>query len=163
MIKSKRLSYRLFKKTDFNDLKAMYGSDAFCQYLPVKGHLNDVQIQRYLDKLSTMKNDDQSSTIFAVVYENDVIGYAGIVWVKEVEHYEIMYGFNESYWQMGFGKEAAAAMKLLAKQRNLRNVVAFAHIDNVPSQRILTSIGYHKVKQVELWGLDLYYYEMDLK
>src|SRR6056297_3655980 len=107
MMMSKRLQYRLFKESDFNALKAMYGSDAFCQYLPVKGHLNDTQIKRYLEKLSTMKQGDDKSTIFATVFKGNVIGYAGIVWVKEVEHYEIMYGFNEAYWRMGFGKEAA--------------------------------------------------------
>lgn len=163
MMKSKRLAYRLFKETDFNDLKAMYGSDAFCQYLPVKGHLNDSQVNRYLEKLSAMKNNDQCSTIFAAVYKERVIGYAGIVWVKEYEQYEIMYGFNASYWQMGFGKEAALTMKRIAKQRNLKKVIAFAHVDNEPSQHILNAIGYHKVKLIELWGLDLYYYEMDLK
>lgn len=52
--------------------------------------------------------------------------------------------------------------EILAKQRGLKNVIGFADVNNIGSNKILMYTGFKKIKQVQLWGLELNYFEMEL-
>lgn len=163
MLKSKRCLFRAWELTDFEALKKMYGNDNVCEFLPIKGHLADVQIEKALlgfmkKKPSTLKE----SSIYAVVFDGEIIGYCGVVYIKEKDKFEIMYGFNEEYWGRGFATESAMVMKDVAKQKGLNEVIAFAAPSNNASNVVLKKIGYTFKEEIDLWDMTLNYYEMRL-
>lgn len=163
MLKSKRCTYREWKLSDYEDLKEIFGSDKVCEYLPINGHLTDEQIEKVLDRhIAMAPSNKQESSLYAIVYEEKVIGYCGVVFIKEKEKFEIMYGLNEDYWGQGFASEAAFIMKEAARDKDLKEVIAFADPANIPSNLILRKIGYTFVDEIYLWDMRLNYYEMTL-
>jgi RimJ/RimL family protein N-acetyltransferase len=82
--------------------------------------------------------------------------------VKEFDQMEIMYVLNESVWGKGYASEASLYFKQLAKEQGLTFLIGLAHKDNIASQKVLLKTGYQEIKQVHIWGLDCFYYEMDL-
>ena len=141
----------------------MYSNDNVCEFLPIIGHLSDTQIEKALLGFLKMKPSNiKESSIYAVVYDGHVIGYCGVVYIKEKDKYEIMYGFNEDYWGQGFATESAMLMKEVAKNKGLKEVIAFASPLNIPSNAVLKKIGYTFKEEIELWNMRLNYYEMRL-
>lgn len=163
MLSSKRCTYREWKLSDYDDLKEIFSNDKVCEYLPINGHLTDEQIKKVLDRhIAMAPSNKQESSLYAIKYEGKVIGYCGVVFIKEKDKFEIMYGLNEDYWGQGFASEAAFIMKEVAKEKGLKEVIAFADPKNIPSNLILKKIGYQFIDEIDLWNMRLSYYEMSL-
>ncbi len=156
------IGFRLFNMNDYNALQAIYSNEHVCQYLPVEGVVPDDRIKKILASYSDTLSHPKDGIVYAVTFKGNIIGYAGVKHVKEYDKYEIYYGIHPDYWGHGYATTAANYMKALAKRRGLKEVIAFAHIDNPASQRVLEKIGYTKVEQITLWKLPLYYYHMSL-
>ncbi len=162
---SKRLRYRKFKETDFNDLYEFLSDQEVCRYLPGPGAFSKEQIERWLQFFITSYDLDKPNMIYAVTLLNSskVIGYAGFAYVAEFNKNEIMYAFHKDVWNQGYATESARMMLEIAKAYHQPKIIALADINNIPSQKVLLKIGYKQIKQITLWGSDLYYYEMKLK
>jgi len=163
-ISSERLNYRPFTYDDYDDLYLILSNETVCKYLPGDGKKSDDEINKWLQYFVRTFNDEQGNKLFAITVKgNDqVIGYGGLGYVKEFDSIEIMYGFNELVWGKGYATEASKRFKELAKDLKMTFLIALADINNIPSQKILLKTGYKEIKQMPLWGLDVYYYEMDL-
>ena len=164
LLKSKRLIYRKFKKDDFNDLFEILGNDNVCEYLPGETTFNPQQVQKWLDHFINSFDLAVPNLVYALTLKdsNNVIGYVGLAFVKEFKKIEIMFAFNEDYWRQGFASEAALRMKDLAIELKLSSLIALADIDNIYSQKVLIKLGYEYLKTIELWGLTLKYYELNI-
>ncbi|MCF7925728.1 MAG: GNAT family N-acetyltransferase [Candidatus Izimaplasma sp.] len=143
-------------------LKAIYSDQAVCQYLPIEGGLSNEKIRIVLQRYSDTLLSPKDGIVYAVIYQNHLIGYAGLKYVQDYDKYEIYYGFHPDYWHQGFAIETATIIKEIAKKRHLDDVIAFSHIKNFASQRVLENIGYKKMKRVTLWNMDLFFYQMQL-
>ncbi|MEC9485392.1 MAG: GNAT family N-acetyltransferase [Candidatus Izemoplasma sp.] len=153
---------RLFNMDDFNALQAIYSNEDVCKYLPVKGVVLDDKIYTILTRYADTLLYPNEGIVYAVTLHGIIIGYTGLKYVKAYEQYEIYYGLHPDYWGKGYATQAALLMKKEAIKKGYTEVVAFAHIENKASQRILEKIGYHKVEQISLWKLPLYRYYMAL-
>jgi ribosomal-protein-alanine N-acetyltransferase len=161
---STRLKFRFFNEEDFDALTAIFTNERVCKYLPVEGCYATEQVKKVLGNFIKKKDNAKRDFVCAVIEKekNQLIGYAGVSYVREFDAYEIKYGFNEKYWNKGYGTETAQKMKEAASSIGHEKLIALADINNIASQTILEKIGYHKVSSIKLWGLDLYYYEMIL-
>lgn len=161
---SDRLYFRFFNEDDFNALSDIFTNKNVCKYLPVDGSYTIKQVKKVLKNFIKKKEDMKKDLVYAVIHKetDQLIGYAGVSYVSEFGLYEIKYGFNEGYWNKGYATESAMKMKDVACTLGHKKIIALADINNIASQNILEKIGYHKVSSIELWGLDLYYYEMNL-
>ena len=164
LLSSTRLKYRLFKNEDFTDLFEILGNDNVCEYLPGETTFNPQQVQKWLDHFINSFSVDKPNLIYALTFNNSdkVIGYVGLAYVKEFEKNEIMFAINEDYWHQGIASEAAQRMKELAKELNLNEIIALADIDNIYSQKVLLKLGYKYLETIELWGLTLKYYNLNI-
>ncbi len=163
-IETKNLYYRFFKPEDLPFLNQLLGDDSVCKYLSSEKAYPEPVIKRVLDMYVEANDRDHNQHIY-IVYEkgNDKpIGYAGIQMVVEFKRYEIFYAFIPEAWNKGYGTEASLKMKEVAKEIGLKNLVGLADTRNIGSQRVLEKTGYIKKDQFYLWGLNLYFYEMEI-
>ena len=72
------------------------------------------------------------------------------------------YAKGEFIWQTQCSYIRIQPYTLNLKALDDGSPVSLADINNIPSQKILLKTGYKEIKQMPLWGLDVYYYEMDL-
>jgi ribosomal-protein-alanine N-acetyltransferase len=164
MIESERLLFRPFNNDDFDDLYEILSNEKVCEFLPGEGKKSSEEIEKWLAYFTRSFNDEQGTTIYAITIKDTtkVIGYGGIGYVKEFDQLEIMYGFNEDVWGKGYATETSIRMKELAKERNIKQVIALADINNLGSQKVLKKTGFKEIRQIEIWGLDCFYYEMTI-
>jgi len=163
ILTSKRLTYIKWQDDDFDALKEILGNPKVCEYLPGNNQKSDDEIRRWLHYYVASFNDAKGNRIYKVLdSEQRVIGYCGLGYVKEFDQIEIMYGLAESAWRNGYGLEMSLRMKELAVELGYDFVIALADINNAASNKILIKTGYHFVRQIELWGADLNYYEQQL-
>lgn len=164
MLESKRLYYLQWEDKDFEMLKKTLGNPKVCEYLPGKSKKTDEEIQKWLDFYVNSFNDDLGNKIYKIIQKEtgNVIGYGGLGYVKEFDKIEIMYGFSQKYWGLGYATEVSMKLKEFAKSLGITFLIALADIKNEASKKVLVKTGFKEVKQVSLWGSELYYYEMKI-
>ncbi len=164
MVESKRLIYTKWTKSDYEVLKDILGNPAVCEFLPGNNQKSDEEIQKWLNFYIRSNGEELNNRIFKVIVKetDEVIGYGGLCYVKEFDKIEIMYGFKEESWGNGYATEVGFYLKELAKELGHEFLIALADIHNEGSKRVLKKIGYTQIKQVHLWDLDLFYYEMKI-
>ena len=164
-IVSKRLFFRKFRETDFDDLYEFLHNKQVCEYLPGEGVYTKEQINKWLTFFMSSFDESKPNMIYAVLEKDTtkVIGYAGYAYVSEFNRNEIMYAFHQDYWHQGYATESALEMLKIAQKYPHKTIIALADINNIGSQRVLLKVGYKQIKQIKLWGSDLYYYEMNPK
>ncbi len=165
MLKSERLLFRPWTYDDSDDLVELLSNPNVCEYLPGTNGKSKEEINKWLQFFVRSFNDELGNKIFAIEKKDtkEIIGYGGLGFVKEFEQIEIMYGLKESAWRQGFGKEISLRMKKYAEDLGLTFLIALADINNQGSNKILEYTGFIKMKEIELWDLNLNYYEMKLK
>ena len=163
-LETERLTFRPFIREDLPFLIELLTDDAVCKYLPGQGGYTLEVCAKYLQYFMMSFSEKNLNKIYLVSKKDNFapIGYCGIQVVNEFEKYEIFYAYLPDSWGQGFATEASLRMKELALELGLKNIIALAHIDNISSQKVLLKTGYKQRKQLPLWGLNLYYYELTL-
>jgi len=164
-METERIVYRFFNEEDYETLHGILSNDNFCKYLPARKAMTEKQTKNWHQHFVKSSDTEKPNLIYALIDKenNKLFGYAGVAFLTEFNRCEIMYGIDEAYWGKGYASEAAFKMKEVAISLGLDDVVALADPDNVGSNRILTKIGFEFIKKMELWGMDLNYYEQELK
>ncbi len=162
--KSNRLHYRPFQNSDIRFLVALLSDDRVCRYLPGNIGYPESKIHNVLYRFVNSGQSDPYYQVFLVSEKDTMkpIGYAGIQIVKEYEKYEIFYAYIPESWGKGYATEASLKMKEIAKNSGLKELIALADVENIASQTVLEHTGYINQGEIHLWGLDLYYYEMNI-
>ncbi|MBI9009916.1 MAG: GNAT family N-acetyltransferase [Tenericutes bacterium] len=163
-LETERLTFRPFINEDLPIIIKLLTDDLVCKYLPGQGGYSLEVCSKYLKYFMMSFSDKNLNKIYLVSKKDNFapIGYCGIQVVNEFEKYEIFYAYLPESWGHGFATEASLRMKELAIELGLKNIIALAHIDNISSQKVLLKTGYELQKQLPLWGLNLYYYELTL-
>lgn len=156
------VAFRPFHVTDKNALYRLLHNDEVCRYLPGKVAKEETEVNAWLRFFIDSFLDAQGNEVYAVLVDQELVGYAGLTYVKEYDSIEIMYAFHPSVWGNGLASYCALEMKKKAKKRALKKVIAFADLDNIGSQKVLLKIGYKPITTVSLWGLQMQYYELEL-
>lgn len=164
-MESKRLLFRPFTYEDDVALEAIMGDEEVCRYLPGDNKKSKEEMNRWLQYFIRSFNDEQGNKIYAIITKdtNELIGYGGLSYVKEFDKIEIMYGFKQSSWNKGYASEAGLKFKELAKEVGLEQVIALSDVRNIASQKVLLKIGFEELNQLKIWGIDAFYYEMDIE
>jgi len=164
-LETKRLTFRPFTKEDYLFIIKLLTDDRVCKYLPGEGGYTLDVCSKYLKYFMMAFSDENLNKIYMVSRKDNFapIGYCGIQVVNEFDKYEIFYAYLPDAWGNGYATEASIRMKELAKKLDLKEIIALADIKNVQSQKVLLKTGYIRQKQLSLWGLNLYYYELKLE
>jgi ribosomal-protein-alanine N-acetyltransferase len=164
LLHSNRLEYRPFEEEDFDDLFEILSNEEVCKFIPGPASFNEEQVRKYLRFLMNEFDLNRKSLVYAVTLKGDdqVIGFCGCSYIKEFEKNEIKYFLNERFFGRGYGLEMAFKMKHVAMNLGFKHLVGLADVNNTASCRILEKIGYKFIENIELWGSNLSYYEIEL-
>jgi len=141
-IKTERLKLRSFKEEDWQDLRAYY-SDADCMQYTTGRALADWEIWR---KVATMIGHWEIRGFGPYAMErldnSKVIGVAGMWYPLEWPEPEIKWGLAKAYWGMGYAKEAAEALRLMAIEHLPEyDLISLISKGNVSSIKLAESLG----------------------
>lgn len=163
-METSRIKYRRFAQDDFDALFEILNNDNVTRYLPDKKAVSKERCQQWLDHFVKGYDEAKPNLFYALIdKETDkLFGYAGVAYLKEFDKNEIMYGLHEDYWGKGLATEAAFKMKDVADEYKLDQVVALADPNNFGSNKVLIKIGFELRDIIELWGMTLNYFEMEL-
>ena len=77
------------------------------------------------------------------------VGMCGLVRRPTLEHVDLGFAFLSRHWGHGYARESAAAVVALAREFfGLPKLVAITDLDNLASQKVLTSVGFRYDKLI---------------
>lgn len=91
-----------------------------------------------------------------------VLGDCGLGFVEEAGEVEVLYAFAKAAWGRGIATEAArASVRFGFQQAQLPRIIGLVMHENIASRRVLEKCGLSYVKDVQYFGLDLKYLNIE--
>jgi len=88
----------------------------------------------------------------ALAATGELLGMCGLIRRDTLEYVDLGFAFLPRHWGRGYAREAAAATVARARDvHHLPKLVAITDLDNFPSQKVLTSVGFRYDKVIH-WG-----------
>lgn len=143
MIRTERLSIRRVCADDWIAIQAIWTDAAksiYAQY-DKPNDLDNQSVSRRIAKWASLANSDEHM-FFAICLQNVVIGYVAFN-VREMG-YEIGYCFHSDYHGKGYAKESIIVLLNMMKNRGVSIITAGTALNNTPSVRLLTSLGFRQ-------------------
>ena len=146
LLKTERLTVRHIISEDWKsiqDIWVNFNSSEYAQY-DTPHSLNDADVQPRIAKWAAA-NAGTEHMFFAVCLKKTVIGYVAFN-IRE-SGYEIGYCFHSAYHSKGYAKESLLALFDYMKTLGITKFSAGTALNNKPSVRLLTSLGFKLVAQ----------------
>ncbi len=90
-----------------------------------------------------------------------MLGWCGLRFLQEFDEIEVAYCLGKPYWGQGLATEGAqAAVQFGFESLGRECILAFAHVENAASQRVILKLGMSFVQQLNVWGIECYQYEL---
>ena len=144
-----RLFLREFRESDYAEFRA-WDSDPEIQRYELGHPSSEVESRFFFDQiLRTNQENPRQHWRFAITRrEGDAdagraIGRISLtVASNAIREYEMGWTVNREQWGSGIATEAAhAVMGMAFSQFNAHRIIAFCHIDNIASQRVMQKLG----------------------
>ncbi len=88
--------------------------------------------------------------------ETEIIGWAGLQYLPELDETEVGFLLDRPFWGMGFATEAAqASINFGFGQLGLKQIIALVHPGNLASQCVIKKCGMEFTETILLWGIEL--------
>lgn len=73
---------------------------------------------------------------------NEIIGWCGLKYIKEIQETDLGFRFHKKYWNKGYGTEASVAcLQYGFEEKKLQQIVAQVYQENGASIRVLEKLG----------------------
>lgn len=141
MIQTQRLTIRPVIAEDWKSMQeiwADFGASAYARY-DMPHSTEGVEVQARIAKWAAA-NSGTEHMFFAVCLERQVIGYVSFN-IRQ-QGYEIGYCFHSAYHGKGYAREGMQALLEYMKTLGHTKFSAGTALDNTPSVRLLTSLGF---------------------
>ena len=146
LLKTERLTIRHIVADDWKSIKDIwvdFNSSEFAQY--DKPHnTDDTDVQPRIAKWASF-NSGTEHIFFAICLGETVIGY--IAFNIRENGYEIGYCFHSAYHGNGYAKESMLVLFDYLRTLGIMKFSAGTAINNTPSVKLLTSLGFELVEQ----------------
>ncbi|MEM8782487.1 MAG: GNAT family N-acetyltransferase [Planctomycetota bacterium] len=149
ILQTERLRLRPFQPGDVEDARAYRNDPEFVRFLP---HIPFPFTREHAEAFVATNQAEPwaTSPIFAVEFEERVIG--NLNFEVQIESSSVMLGYaiGRDWWGQGLATEAAqAAMTWAAEAFTLRRVWASTDVRNVRSRRVLEKLGMRQERILE--------------
>lgn len=144
LLKTERLTIRCVAENDWQSIKEIwedFNASPFAQY-DCPHDTRDADVRARIAKWAAA-NSGMEHMFFAVCLQDRLIGYAAFN-IRE-NGYEIGYCFHSAYHGKGYAKESLLALLAHMRGRGIASFSAGTAIKNVPSVRLLESLGFRQV------------------
>lgn len=96
------------------------------------------------------------------VGENQVIGWAGLQFLPELNETEVGFLLDRAWWGKGIATQAArAALKFGFETCGLPHIIALVEPENLASRRVIEKCGLEYVETIRLWDTELRRYRLE--
>ena len=144
ILKTSRLHIRYMEPDDWKNLIEIwrdFNRSAFSKYdVP---HTLDEAEAREKAKYWAELSPNKEHMFFAVCRQEEMLGY--IDFHKNDDGYECGYCFHSRYHGMGYAKESMQALMEWLSENGSKRFVAGTALKNLPSVKLLTSLGFRKI------------------
>ena len=161
IITTNRLSLRLFDENDIDYIAPILAEIEVMRYSKT-GVMNKREVLEKINYWNELYNK-YTFAPFAIIFENKIIGYAGIDirYIEGEEKAQITYRLSKQYWNMGFATEVTEAIKKYAfKELELDEVVAIIDENNKASINVAKKLGMRLLQTTKYNEQDLHIYGM---
>ena len=145
-LKTERLTIRHIVADDWKSIRDIwvdFNSSEYAQY-DTPHITEDANVQARIAKWAAA-NSGTEHMFFAICLDEIVIGY--IAFNIRENGYEIGYCFHSAYHGKGYAKESMLALFDYLRTLGITNFSAGTAINNTPSVKLLTSLGFKLVEQ----------------
>lgn len=163
LLDTERLRIDIPSPKDINDWYLLHSDPEVMQYLDGCPHKN--MIQKWLEQdIMHYNTHGFSFGSLRCKKTQEFAGRAGLVYLNYEDHQpdiEIGYVLKRNCWGKGYATELAKALVLWGfANLSVHKLVAVTHPDNSKSQHVLTNVGMHFAKCINVQGTGYYLYEI---
>ena len=162
---TERLILKPFGKEDAPFLISLLNSPKWLQFIGQRNVHTIEEAENYIEErmMSQLRRLGYGNNLVILKDRMIPMGACGIYERPGLDVVDIGFAFLEQYEGKGYGYEAASKMLQLAKTDfGLTKICAITDKDNLPSQKLLDKLGLIYIKNKEVDGNELMYYELEL-
>lgn len=163
-ISTERLFLRRFMDSDFERYCEILSHNEVTMWLGRGDRKNKEDVRKIMTSYQSYW-DNNNHGVWAVVREddNELIGHCGIRYLDAIGEIELLYAFDPNYWNKGYATESVKAVIKYAKEElKLEKLVAIVYPNNSKSCNVIEKQGFDFKGEKELFGINLFYYDLEL-
>jgi ribosomal-protein-alanine N-acetyltransferase len=152
-----RLTLRPFLTDDASPLHGIYQMEDVLKFFP--GPINPPleSVERFVSRQDThWQAYGFGNWAISPNGKKEIIGWAGLQYLPELDETEVGYLFARPYWGQGFATEAASlSIQFGFEEIGLTQLIALVHPENHASIAVLKKCGFGYKDTIPLWGTRL--------
>lgn len=157
------LTLRPLQSEDAVTLHRIYQTEGVLRYFP---NPNPPPLEKVESFIATQQDHWKTYGYgnWAIVpgEEREIIGWAGLQFLPELNETEVGYLLDQPFWGKGYATEAArASLQFGFDQFAFSYLIALVHPENIGSRRVLEKCGMRYMETIHLWGIDLMRYHRE--
>lgn len=144
ILSTERLLIRRLKHNDINPYHEMQGNMEVMQYVAKKANTREENIKDLAFVIDCYDKSENTFWVWAIENQKsgDLVGTFAIIKDKE-DNWEIGYRFLQKFWGKGYATESVlGVLKLCESIDGMDNLIAYADLRNVGSQKVLSKTGF---------------------
>lgn len=156
-IKTARLVLQPLRSTDAERLVQIYQRKGVLRYFPNPNPPQLERVQRFIaEQQGHWEVHGYGNWGIIAKGESEIIGWAGLQYLPELEETEVGFLLDHSYWGKGYATEVAlASLKFGFEQVEADHIIALVHPENLASRRVIEKCGMDLRETLSLWGMEL--------
>lgn len=165
-IETARLQLRQYTLDDLDNLAAILSNPEVTKYSP-RGVIPQDKVKQVTGEILEFFSqhwEKHSFGVWAVIHKQTsrLIGHCGLSFLpNSLEEVEVLYRFDQSYWNQGIATEATkASLRYGFEEVKLDSIVAITAPEHLASRRVMEKAGLKYEKDAHLYDLDVVYYTL---
>lgn len=164
-IETARLQLRQYTLDDLDNLARILSNPEVMKYSPRGAIPKDKvkQVTQEILELFITHWEQHGFGVWAVIckHTNQLIGHCGLNFLPNSPEVEVLYRFNQLYWNQGIATEATkASLRYGFEEVKLDYIVAITAPEHLASRRVMEKAGLKYEKDAYFYDLDVVYYSL---
>ena len=163
-IYTERLILRRFSESDFENYYDILNQEEVSKWLGSGKRKSKEDVKNIMTSFQS-DWDKNNYGVWAVIKKenNRLIGHCGLKHLKDIQEIELLYAFDPKFWGNGYAAESArAVIKFAQDELKFKRLVAGVYPNNNRSCNVIEKLGFKYKGERELFGVNLFYYELEL-
>lgn len=143
IIKTERTLIREFSIDDLYPLFKIYSDRDVMQYIGDGQGFSLEETKVFIEKMIIRYHEfGYSFWIIESMNTKEILGHCGVMLERTTGLNEIGYTIAKQYWRQGYAIEVSkAVMKYAIEVLELKEIVAYTKVENIPSQEVMKKLG----------------------
>jgi ribosomal-protein-alanine N-acetyltransferase len=164
-IETARLQLRQYTLDDLNALAQILSNPEVMKYSP-RGVIPNEKLKQVTQEILEFfitHWEHHAFGAWAVIYKqtSQLIGHCGLNFLPNSPEVEVLYRFDQPYWNQGIATEATkASLRYGFEEVKLERIVAITTPEHLASRRVMEKAGLKYEKDAHFYNLDVVYYAL---